>query len=168
MFRLTRWALAAVPAVTIATGATALLAQQPPQGGASQPAADPVARGRYIVEDVATCWRCHSPVDSHGERDHTHWLLGGQVGTRPTVPSGDWAIVAPRIAGAPPGTDEQFVTLLMTGIARTGHAPRQPMPQFRMTRADAEAVLAYLKSLGSHPARPAAAPPPAAPALTRK
>ena len=166
MFRLTRWALAAVPALTIATGATGLLAQQPQQGGSSQPAADPVARGRYIVEDVAMCWRCHSPVDSHGERDHTHWLLGGQVAMRPTVPgAGDWAIVAPRLAGAPPGTDAQFITLMTTGISRTGNPPRQPMPSFHLTQSDAEAVLAYLKSLGSHTPKPAA---PVAPVLTRK
>lgn len=164
MFRLTRWALAAVPMLIISAGGAGLVAQQP-QGATAPAQADPVERGRYIVENVATCWRCHSPVDAHGERDHTHWLLGGQVGIRPTVPSGDWAIVAPRLAGAPPGTDEQFITLLMTGIARTGHAPRQPMPQFRMTQADAEAVLAYLKSLGSHAPKPAA---PVAPVLTRK
>jgi hypothetical protein len=57
--------------------------------------------------------------------------------------------VAPRLSGLPPGTDEEFVNLMMTGISRTGSPPRQPMPQFHMTRADAEAVLAYLKSLGS-------------------
>jgi mono/diheme cytochrome c family protein len=166
MFRLTRWALAAaVPALIMAAGATGLMAQQPPQGG-SQPAADPVARGRYIVEDVAMCWRCHTRVDAHGDRDHTHWLLGGQVGIRPTVPgTADWAILAPRLAGAPPGTDAQFITLMTTGISRTGYPPRQPMPQFRLTQADAEAVLAYLKSLGSHAPTPAAAP---APVLTRK
>jgi mono/diheme cytochrome c family protein len=107
-----------------------------------------VARGRYIVEDVAVCWRCHSPVDSTGSRDHTRWLMGGQVGIQSTVAIGDWAIVAPRLAGSPPGTDEQIVHLLMTGISRTGHYLRPPMPQFRMKQEDAEAVLAYLKSLG--------------------
>ena len=63
----------------------------------------------------------------------------------------NWAIVAPRIGGGPPGTDEQFIHLLMTGISRTGRPLRQPMPQFRMSQSDAEAVLAYLKSLaGKH------------------
>jgi hypothetical protein len=36
---------------------------------------------------------------------------------------------------------------MMTGISRTGRPPRPPMPQFRLTRPDAEAVLAYLKSI---------------------
>ena len=79
--------------------------------------------------------------------DTAHWLMGGQVGMQPTVP-GDWAIVAPRLAGLPPGTDEQFVRVLMTGISRRGTRLRLPMPQFRLTQTDAEAVLAYLKSLG--------------------
>jgi len=46
-------------------------------------------------------------------------------------------------------TDDEIVRLLMTGISRTGKPPRPPMPQFRMTRGDAEAVLTYLKSLPS-------------------
>ena len=51
------------------------------------------------------------------------------------------------IGGRPPGTDADFIKLLTTGIARTGMPPNPPMPPFRMTRADAEAVLAYLKTL---------------------
>jgi mono/diheme cytochrome c family protein len=119
-----------------------------PATPAAPPSDEKVARGRYIVEDVAVCWRCHTPVDSTGGRDHAHWLMGGQVGMRSTVPVGEWAIVAPRLAGSPPGTDDEFVHLLMTGISRNGTYLRQPMPQFRMNQADAEAVLAYLKSLG--------------------
>lgn len=110
---------------------------------------DAVARGRYIVEDVAVCSRCHSPVNSQGERDPERWLAGGAIGFQSSVavPQGDWAMVAPRIAGTPPGTDAEFVHLLMTGISRNGRRLRQPMPQFRMSQSDAEAVLAYLKSL---------------------
>jgi mono/diheme cytochrome c family protein len=112
---------------------------------------DKVTHGRYIVEEVAMCGRCHSPVDMHGNRDTTHWLMGGAVGLAPTVATDGWAIIAPRIGGAPPGTDDEFVHLMMTGISRRGTYLRQPMPQFRMSQGDAEAVLAYLKSLGAHP-----------------
>jgi hypothetical protein len=59
----------------------------------------------------------------------------------------DWALIAPRLAGTPPGTDAQMVQALTTGIARTGRPLRQPMPQFRLTQTDAEAVVAYLKSM---------------------
>ena len=58
---------------------------------------------------------------------------------------------APRIAGALPGTDAEMVTLLTTGIWRTGTYLRPPMPQFRMNQQDAESVIAYLKSVKSAP-----------------
>jgi mono/diheme cytochrome c family protein len=115
---------------------------------ADERGAGAVARGRYIVEDVALCGRCHTPTDGAGEPDRTRWLMGAALVIQPTVPTADWAVRAPRLAGAPPGTDSQFVTLLTTGIARNGSPPRPPMPRFRMTPADAQAVLAYLKSLG--------------------
>jgi hypothetical protein len=66
---------------------------------------------------------------------------------RPAYPSPYWTQIEPRIAGRPPGTDADFIKLLTTGISRTGMPPNPPMPPFRMTRADAEAVLAYLKTL---------------------
>src|SRR5579871_253213 len=106
-----------------------------------------VERGRYIVENVAMCERCHTPRDEHGNADRGRWLMGGPVQTRVTYPVASWPQAEPRLAGAPPGTDEEFIRLLTTGISRTGFPPRAPMPPFRMTRGDAEAVLAYLKSL---------------------
>lgn len=158
MSRSKLWPMLVVPAFVLLAGGNPPAAQTQrtePAKPAAAPAApageDKVARGRYIVEEVAMCGRCHSPVDMHGNRDTTHWLQGGAVGLAPTVATDNWAIVAPRIAGAPPGTDEQFIHLLMTGESRNnGLRLRQPMPQFRMSQADAEAVLAYLKSLGVH------------------
>ena len=35
----------------------------------------------------------------------------------------------------------------MTGLAPNGQPARPPMPQYKMNRADAEAVVAYLESL---------------------
>ena len=106
-----------------------------------------IERGKYLVEGVAMCERCHTQRDETGKPDRAHWLHGGPTQTRPTYPSPSWAIVEPRIAGAPPGTDAEIIILLTTGISRTGKPPSPPMPPFRMTRDDAEAVLAYLKSL---------------------
>jgi mono/diheme cytochrome c family protein len=108
---------------------------------------DLIDRGKYIVESVAMCERCHTQRDQNGAPDRAHWLMGGPTQTRPTYSDPNWAIVEPRLAGAPPGTDAEFIRLLTTGIARTGRPPDPPMPSFRMTRDDAEAVLAYLKSL---------------------
>jgi mono/diheme cytochrome c family protein len=106
-----------------------------------------VERGRYIVENVAMCELCHTPRTEDGSPDKGHWLGGGPTQLRASYPSPYWTQIEPRIAGRPPGTDADFIKLLTTGISRTGNPPNPPMPPFRMTRADAEAVLAYLKSL---------------------
>jgi len=105
-----------------------------------------IARGKYIVESVANCQFCHTPRDQQGNPDRGRWLMGGPLQIRPAYPA-EWAVTAPRIAGNPPGTDAEFIRLLTTGIGHNGLPPKAPMPQFRMTREDAEAVLAYLKSL---------------------
>ncbi len=107
----------------------------------------PIDRGRYIVESVAMCEQCHTQRDERGTPDRAHWLMGGPVNYRPSYSDPSWAQREPRLAGSPPGTDAEFIRLLTTGISRTGQPPRAPMPPFRMTQEDAQAVLAYLKSL---------------------
>ncbi len=112
-----------------------------------QAASGSVARGKYIVVGVAHCGDCHTPKLSNGEPDYSRWLAGAPVPYLPARPSDDWPILAPRLAGAPPATDQQMVTLLTTGIWINGKPLRTPMPRFQMTTEDAQAVLAYLKSL---------------------
>ena len=109
--------------------------------------ASAVARGQYIVEDVAMCGTCHTPRKADGELDRSRWLAGAPVPYQPSAPTADWPTIVPRIAGLPPASNAGMVTLLTTGIWITGKPLRDPMPKFHMTRADAEAVLAYLKSL---------------------
>jgi mono/diheme cytochrome c family protein len=104
------------------------------------------ARGKYIVENLSRCGQCHTPHDNAGNADRSHWLQGAAVWLKSAEPTEDWPLQAPRIAGVLPGTDEEMVKLLTTGIWKTGTYLRQPMPQFRMTAQDAEAVVAYLKS----------------------
>jgi mono/diheme cytochrome c family protein len=137
--------------VTFAFALVSAIAQDKPaataKGGAGVGGQSQIERGRYIVESVAMCELCHTPRTDNGQPDHGHWLGGGPTQLRPSYPSPYWTQIEPRIAGRPPGTDADFIRLLTTGIARTGMPPNPPMPPFRMTRADAEAVLAYLKSL---------------------
>lgn len=123
------------------------LASLPANAQEKQSGQSPTERGRYIVENVAMCELCHTPRDESGNPDRGRWLKGGPTQLRPSYPATAWAIVEPRIGGGPPGTDADFIKLLTTGIARTGTPPNPPMPPFRMTRADGEAVLAYLKSI---------------------
>ena len=118
---------------------------------AKKPAAasdnSPVARGRYIVENVAMCGTCHTPRKPNGDLDHSRWLAGASVPYLPVQPNSDWPAVAPRLAGAPPTSSAGMVILLTTAVWVDGKPLRDPMPKFHMTPADAEAVLAYLKSL---------------------
>lgn len=107
----------------------------------------PVARGKYIVEDVAMCGTCHTPRKPDGELDHSRWLAGASVPYLPVQPNSNWPTVAPRLAGAPPASSVGMITLLTTAVWIDGKPLRDPMPKFHMTHADAEAVLAYLKSL---------------------
>jgi len=106
-----------------------------------------VARGKYIVEEVAKCINCHTPRDEQGEIVRSNLLKGAPTFFRPAQRMPDWPITCPRIAGSPSATDEQFITLMTTGIWKFGKPLRQPMPEFHMNKEDAEAVLAYLKSL---------------------
>ncbi len=106
-----------------------------------------VARGKYIVQGLSICDQCHTPRDSNGNPDRAHELEGAPVWLKSSEPQENWPLQAPRIAGTLPGTDAEMVKLLTTGIWRDGRPLRPPMPQFRMTRSDAEAVVAYLKSV---------------------
>ena len=107
-----------------------------------------VERGRYLVHRVGMCIDCHSPRDQKGEFVDQKHLTGAPLAFAATVPM-PWTPVAPKIAGLPAGfTAEDTVHFLMTGERPNGRpAPLPPMPPYRMDRADAEAVTAYLKSL---------------------
>ena len=113
----------------------------------SESNAELVAHGKYLVEGVAGCAYCHTPRDKDGNPDRSRWLEGAPVFFQPAQAVSGWPLVAPRLAGLPPGSDNAIITLLTTGIWTNGKPPRQPMPHFHMTHSDAAAVLAYLKSL---------------------
>ncbi len=124
-------------------------AKRSPEAAKARADAKLIAQGKYIVEGVAGCGYCHTPRDKNGDPDRTKWLAGAPVFYEPAQPIPGWPVTAPRLAGLPPGSDEQIITLLTTAISRDGTPARAPMPRFHMTKADAEAVLAYLKSLPS-------------------
>ena len=123
--------------------------QNSPQkrGSASTENTTSVERGKYIVEGLSRCGQCHTPRDSQGIPDHSKPLEGAAVWLQSAIPMENWPLQAPRIAGDPPGSDAELIKLLTTGIWRDGHPLREPMPQFRMTEQDAQAVVAYLRSL---------------------
>jgi mono/diheme cytochrome c family protein len=101
-------------------------------------------RGAYLVHRVAMCVVCHSPRDSSGRVDNDRLLTGGRIPVESPYAGQDWAFRAPRLAGLPGWEKEELVTLLRTGQSPQGFVPRPPMPPFRMTGEDAQAVADYL------------------------
>jgi mono/diheme cytochrome c family protein len=120
----------------------ASLAQDQPKQGAA------IDRGKYIVNQIAMCSECHTPRNAAGQLQTTAYLLGAPVPVpAPPFANINWALKAPAIAGLNGYSEQQGIRLLMEGITRDGRQPNPPMPRFRMNRSDAEAVVAYLKSL---------------------
>lgn len=106
-----------------------------------------VERGNYIVNNVAMCPQCHTPRDANGALDQSRPLDGAPELFQPPYRDPNWPLKAPRIGGNPPASDQDMIRLLTTGIWTDGKPLRLPMMPFRMSEADARAVLAYLKSV---------------------
>ena len=107
-----------------------------------------VARGEYLAKGIAGCPDCHTPYTRRMTSDG-QIVAGGGLTFGPIVPLPVWADTAPKITGLEGWDREKAVQLLMKGLAPNGPPPRPPMPRYRMNRGDAEAVVAYLKSLKS-------------------
>lgn len=116
----------------------------------AEPAMDRAAlikRGEYLVYHVGLCTDCHSPRGQDGQFLPGRHLTGAPVVFTPNFPM-PWAPAAPAIAGMPAGySEEQLTHFLMTGERPNNLPPvRPPMPPYRLAKADAEAVAAYLHS----------------------
>jgi mono/diheme cytochrome c family protein len=114
---------------------------------AATDAAPDVEHGRYLVHRVAMCVECHSPRDAQGRLLEGRLLTGGRIPVRSPYPGSDWAFEAPHLAGLPGWDGETVESILVTGRRPGGYDPRHPMPDFRMSREDAKAIVAYLRSL---------------------
>ena len=121
----------------------------PRTGPAPSREADPrlIERGRYLTHDVAMCVQCHSPRDRHGAILREEEFRGAPNPFPPPYEGVPWAIRSVNIRGLGGLPEEAVIRLLTTGIGRNGSSPDPPMPPFRMSRADAEAIVAYLRSL---------------------
>ncbi len=109
-----------------------------------------IEAGRYLTFEVAMCIDCHSPRDAEGRFIESLHLTGSILPFEPSVPM-PWVGAAPALAGLPDGyTAESMIHYLMTGERPNGMSPAlPPMPAFRLNRSDAEAMTAFLLSLGT-------------------
>ena len=106
-----------------------------------------IARGKYLVESVGLCGDCHSPRNEKGEPIKGQELKGTTLGFKPTVPMPVWADKAANISGLPGWEKDAAIKFMMTGVASNDLPARPPMPQYRFNVQDAQAIVAYLKSL---------------------
>jgi mono/diheme cytochrome c family protein len=114
---------------------------------AQAPAQSNVEHGRYLVEDVAMCEECHTPRDANGNLDETRRLQGAQIWITPVHADANWAYNAPPLAGFGGYTDEQGADVLEKGVGPNGETIRRPMHIYHMNHGDAQAIIAYLRSL---------------------
>lgn len=133
----------AVSACAPEAGQTAVVAE-----AATPTRDDMIAHGKYLVEAIGGCNDCHTPMTPAGP-DMTQSLRGAELSFQPIHPQ-PWSPRAPALAGLPEALmyDEAQVALFLeTGEAADGSPALPPMPPYRMTKADAAAVAAYLASL---------------------
>jgi mono/diheme cytochrome c family protein len=110
-----------------------------------------VARGKYLVT-FGSCTDCHTPGNFFGKPDMTKFLGGSDVGF--AIP-GLGVFVAPNLTpdkqtGLGNWTEQQIVTALTAGKTPDGRilAPIMPWHAYaNLTKSDALAIAAYLKSL---------------------
>lgn len=101
-------------------------------------AARDVARGKYLVHNVAMCVDCHGPD-----------LKGAALPFKAADPKMPFVSVAPSLRGAALKhySEADLARALSTGKRPQGSPFLPPMPHYRMNSTDAAAVAAYIKSL---------------------
>jgi mono/diheme cytochrome c family protein len=107
---------------------------------------DQIERGRYLVIEVARCPDCHTPRDSEGKLDRSHWLQGAPIWTTSVQSKQPWASHAPALAHFP-YSDQQGQDVLERGIGTNGNPILPPMHAYHLRHEDATAIIAYLRSL---------------------
>lgn len=110
-----------------------------------------VERGRYLAEEVAKCQDCHTPHLASGEADRSHWMKGATLGFKPLVDIAVWQKSAPDLTSSgalwSSWGESVMVNFMTTGLGPGGKPALPPMPAYKLNRADAQAIVAYLKSL---------------------
>jgi mono/diheme cytochrome c family protein len=130
---LMRPAVALSAVALIAVGFQA--AQSPAQADQSQ-----VDRGMYLTGPAGQCSDCHGTG-----------LVGAPLTFKPAgpLPPGlQFADAAPSLVGLTMfKSDQDAATFFQTGKLPGGGSARLPMPQYRFNADDAQAIVAYLRSL---------------------
>ena len=127
----------------------------------------PVERGRYLMNNVAACTFCHTPLNPDGTRDLTRLFAGvdclvdippcfGQpTCMQPPDPSDGFGCISSRnltndATGLKNATDAQIKDAFLNGKRTDGKFVALVMPFYifhNMTDADANAIVAYIRTI---------------------
>lgn len=108
-----------------------------------------IKRGEYLVNEVARCGDCHTPMGKDGQFDKTRHLQGGKLAFIPRVKPKEWEDEAPDITASGKGgrwSQEKWVRYLTSG-----KGSEAPMPPYKLAVEDARAIAAYCASLPGNP-----------------
>jgi len=110
-----------------------------------------VQRGKYLVEDVARCQECHTPKTETRDFDQSKWLKGAKLEVAPIAAIQGWHAASPDITSTS-ALWQRWGADGMTRFLETAKNPRggkagSPMPAYTLPHDDADAIVAYLKSL---------------------
>jgi hypothetical protein len=112
---------------------------------------DKVARGKYLVEEVARCQECHTPKSPEGQFDKEKWLKGAVLNIQPIEPVKGWHKTSPDLTNGSRlwqcWGEKGLVAFFKTGKGPSGNPADPPMPVYKMSSDDAVSVVEYLKSL---------------------
>ena len=112
---------------------------------------DAVARGKYLVNEVAKCQECHTPRNDKGELDETQWLKGATLDFQPTHEVKGWHKTAPDLTSTgrlyQRWGEDGLVKFMETGANPRGGKADPPMPAYKLRPDDAKAIVEYLKTL---------------------
>lgn len=112
---------------------------------------DKIARGKYLVEEVAKCQECHTPKLATGGFMMTAGLKGTTLDFAPVAPVPGWHAKTPDITSTSAlwtrWGEDGMVKFFETGKNPRGNKADPPMPAYAMSHDDALAVVAFLKSL---------------------
>lgn len=112
-----------------------------------------VNRGAYLVQALGHCGECHTPRNALGGPKRDRYLAGGKGPEGKGVPN----LTPTRLKK---WSDKDLKDLLTTGLTPDGDVPAKAMAEVienttsKLTPADLDAVVAYLRSLPPLPEAP--------------
>lgn len=127
-----------------------IAASSAPVHGQQSPDAK-MQRGKYLVEEVARCQECHTPKLEGGAFDRAKWLKGAKLEVAPIGTIQGWHASSPDLTSTS-ALWQRWGQDGLTKFLETAKNPRggkadAPMPAYTLSHDDADAIVAYLKSL---------------------